>query len=63
MNEKTYLITTGFIFLIIALLHVLRLTLGWEAVIGGWNIPTWVSIVAFIVAAFLAYEGLKLSKK
>ncbi|OGQ78176.1 MAG: hypothetical protein A3F90_07610 [Deltaproteobacteria bacterium RIFCSPLOWO2_12_FULL_60_19] len=63
MKPETYALTTGLIFLVIALLHLARLILGWEAVIGGWAVPTWVSVVALLVAASLGYEGLKLSRK
>lgn len=63
MRQTTYAATSGVIFSVIALLHLARLIFGWEAIIGGWPVPTWVSVVALIVAAYLGYEGLKLSRK
>jgi hypothetical protein len=39
------------------LLHLLRIVLGWEAVVGGWSIPMWFSWVAMIVTVVLAYHG------
>jgi hypothetical protein len=63
MKPKTYALTAGLIFLVIALLHLARLIFGWEAIIGGWAVPTWVSVIALLVAAYLGYEGLKLSRK
>ena len=63
MKPRTYALTTGLIFLIIALLHLARLIFGWEAIIGGWAVPNWVSVVALLVAAYLGYEGLKLTRK
>jgi hypothetical protein len=63
MSTKAYLKTAGGIFLIIAALHLLRLVLGWSAVFEGWIVPHWLSAVAFAVAAYLAYEGFKLSGK
>ena len=57
MSKNTYLKTVGLIFLIIAALHVLRLLLGWEGVIGGWELPTWISWAAIVVAGWLSGPG------
>ncbi len=62
MNQKTYSLVTAIIFLLISVLHVLRIVYGWSAVIGGWSVPTWVSWVALLVAAFLVYQGFRLAK-
>jgi hypothetical protein len=43
MNQKTFSLATGLIFLLIAVLHVLRLAFKWEAVLNGWAVPMWVS--------------------
>ena len=59
MNNTTYHKVTGYVFLIIFVLHLLRVVQGWEAVIGGYSVPMWVSYVAFLFAGFLAYSGLK----
>lgn len=63
MGEKHFTFVTGLIFLLIAILHVLRLVYGWKAVIGGWMVPMWLSWVALVIAAYLAYTGFRLSKK
>lgn len=63
MKEKTYLSTVSVIFSIIFVLHLLRLFLGWSAMIGEWDVPIWLSWVAIIVAGYLAYTGFKFSKK
>jgi uncharacterized membrane protein len=63
MSHKAYLKTAAFIFLVIAALHLLRLVLGWQAVFEGWIVPQWLSVVALIVAGYLAYEGLRLSRR
>lgn len=63
MSQRAYLKTAGWIFLLIAVLHLLRLLLGWQAVFEGWLVPHWVSAVALVVAGYLAYEGFKLSRK
>jgi hypothetical protein len=50
-------VLAGAIFLVVAVAHALRLVFKWEVVIAGWQVPMWVSAVAFVVAAYLAYEG------
>ena len=42
------------IFSLVAVLHVLRLIFGWQAVIDGLVIPMWASVVGLIVAGGLA---------
>ncbi len=63
MNQKTFLKTTGAIFAVIGALHVLRLLLGWEAVIGGWDVPQWVSGLAAALAGYLSYTAFTLAKE
>jgi hypothetical protein len=62
MNSKTFALVAGVIFALVALLHLLRIVLGWPAVIGGWAVPMWLSWVALVVSAALAYFGLKLAR-
>ena len=61
-QQKNYLLVTAVIFLIIAVLHLLRIVLGWHAEIGGWTVPMWLSWIAVLVAGFLSYSGFKFSK-
>jgi len=63
MSQKAYLRATGLIFLLIAVLHLLRLVFGWETSFEGRAVPQWLSVIALIVAGYLAYEGLKLSRR
>ena len=42
------------IFSLMAVLHVLRLFFGWEAVINGMIIPMWASAVGVLIAGGLA---------
>jgi hypothetical protein len=39
---------------LIAVLQLLRFTLGWEVMVSGISIPVWASGIAFLVAAGLA---------
>ena len=63
MSQKTFSLVAGLIFFVVAVLHILRLVIGWHAVLAGWTIPMWVSWIALPIAGFLAFEGLRLSRK
>ena len=62
MNQKTFTVTAGVIFALVAILHLLRLLFRWQATIGGWNVPTLVSCLALVLSGYLAYCAFKLSK-
>lgn len=55
MRTSTYRSLTGFIFLVMGMLHLIRVIYGWSAVIAGWEVPLWVSWVIVVVAAILVY--------
>ncbi|MBI2446914.1 MAG: hypothetical protein HYV51_03860 [Parcubacteria group bacterium] len=60
MNQKYFYNVTLVIFSMIAILHALRLVYGWSAIIGGWEVPMWLSGLAVILAGYLAYSAFKL---
>jgi hypothetical protein len=62
MNRRSYCVITGIIFLAIALAHLLRIFYGWRVLIGVVLVPGWVSWIALVVAGYLGYEGLRLSR-
>ena len=62
MKQETYKKVTVLIFSVITILHVLRLIFGWDAVLGGWQVPVWLSFIAVALGGFLAYSAFKLSK-
>ena len=57
MTQRAFNLAVGTIFLLVAILHALRLLFGWHASIGGWIIPMWVSWVGVALAGFLAYSA------
>jgi hypothetical protein len=59
VNQRTYNAVTAVLFLIVALLHLLRIVFGWSAVIGGLAIPIWASWLALVVTGALAYFGFR----
>jgi hypothetical protein len=63
MRQKTFSLVAGLIFLLIAVMHVLRLALKWEVVLNGWSVPMWVSAMAIVITAYLGFESLKLSRR
>ena len=53
MDQRAYNIITAVVFLIVAVLHLLRIIFGWPAQIGGLDIPLWASWLALVVAGAL----------
>lgn len=43
------------VFSLVALAHLLRVALGWEVTVNGISIPMWVSVIACVVSAALAF--------
>ena len=62
MKQKTLTSVAGMVFSIVAVLHLLRLLLHWEVVIGGWTVPLWVSWMALALSGYLAYSAFTVSK-
>jgi hypothetical protein len=46
-----------------AVVHLLRLVMGWPIVLGGWAVPVWVSWLGLLLAGFLAYEAFRLASR
>ncbi len=63
MTQKKFSLLAGMIFSLVTILHGLRVIFGWEAIVGDLLVPIWISYFGFIVAGFLAYQCLKLSRK
>ncbi len=60
MNRSFYLIASGLIFLLVGVGHGLRLLYGWEAVIGGWSVPVWVSWLAVLLGFLMALTAFRM---
>ncbi|MGH9531681.1 MAG: hypothetical protein ACRD2Q_04765 [Terriglobales bacterium] len=63
MSQHVFSFAAGAAFLLIAMLHVLRLIFAWEAVLDGRVMPMWMSWVAVLVAGYLAVQGFRLSRR
>ena len=61
--EKNKIITAAAIVLFLAgISHLIRLFYGWDIIINGWKMDTWVSFIGTIIPLFLSYSLLKLRK-
>jgi hypothetical protein len=63
MSTKSYLIVSTIIFTIVAVMHLLRLTLGWSVMLGMTSIPLWVSVLALLISASVAIWGMSLVRR
>ena len=53
----------GVIFAAVALLHLVRIYLGWPVMIGDWSVPMWLSWIGLIIAGGLAFFGMSLATR
>jgi hypothetical protein len=63
MSEKTFAAIAAAIFGLVALLHLLRLVMGWSIVIEAWTVPMWLSWIGLVVAGALSYFGARLARR
>ena len=61
LSSKMFYKVAGVVFAIVGFLHLLRVVLGWNIVVGIYNIPSWLSLVAVVVSGYLSYSALKLA--
>ena len=61
MSEKTFAAIAATIFGLVALLHLLRVVMGWSIVIDAWTVPMWLSWIGLVVAGALSYYGMRLA--
>ncbi len=59
MTVRLYALVSSILFLLVAVLHLLRLVLQEDVTIGSWHFPMWASIVAIVVAGFLSFAGFR----
>jgi hypothetical protein len=63
VDQRTFNVVASVIFALVALLHLLRIYMGWPIVIGSWTAPMWVSWTGFVVGGGLSYFGLILASR
>jgi len=62
LKMKTGSLLAIIVFVLVAIAHLLRIASGTEIVIGGNNIPQWISVVGVVIPAFIAWLLWKESK-
>jgi len=63
MTKNNFVSCVSALFLIIGVVHALRLLNGWEVQLGGLMVPMWASWVAIVVAFYLSFQGFQMVKK
>jgi len=62
MDLENYYTLAGIVFTFAFLVHGTRVLNGWDMFLGSWLIPMWVSYLAVILTAYLAYHSYSLRK-
>lgn len=63
MTKKKYLYIAAALFLIVALVHLLRIISGFSIQIAGIAYPLWLSWTEMILAFALSFFGFRLAQK
>jgi hypothetical protein len=64
MKKESFILTTGIIFGIVAVIHLLRSVYQSSFMVGNFEIPLWFSWVAVVLLGYLSFVALfKLRKK
>src|SRR6185503_3820156 len=62
-TERGLLKLVGVVFLIVAILHLLRIVFGWNLILGEVNIPIWLSWIGIFVPGYLSYSSFHFALK
>lgn len=63
MSRRPYLLLSGTIFLVVAVLHLLRLVTSEPVLVGTTAVPLWLSWLGFPAAAALSLWAFALARK
>lgn len=56
-SERTLLMLAGLIFLVVAIVHLLRLAFSWHVALGDFSVPMWLSWFGVLIAGYLSYSS------
>jgi hypothetical protein len=59
---RTYLVITGILFGVVALMHLWRLAAGWPIQIAALSVPLWVSVIGLLVPGGLCIWAFALAR-
>ena len=60
MNSSAYLVISGCIFGVVAIVHLLRVINEWAMVLGPWSVPMWLSWVGTFIPIVLCITAFRL---
>lgn len=63
MTSSLYVNVAWILFLLVATIHFTRILLGLSVTIDGWQLPLWVNAAGFLITAYMAYQGFRLSQQ
>lgn len=61
MLQRSYLLVSGVVFALVALLHLVRVVNGWSFVVGPWDMPMSVSWLGALGPGVLAAWAFRLA--
>jgi hypothetical protein len=63
MTPRIFCLIAAAVFLLIALLHAVRLLFGWHVMVENVVVPVWISWIGLAIAGYLAYQGFRLGRR
>lgn len=63
LRERTYLLSAGTVFGLVAVAHLARIFAGVDITIAGWELPFWLSWIGTGATAYLSYMSFHLGMR
>ncbi len=63
LRERTFLMTAGIVFGVVALAHLMRVFVGADLNVFGWDVPLWLSWIGTAITAYLSYMSFHLAMR
>jgi len=63
MKNNLALKAAGIVFLLVSVLHLLRVLLKFELIIAGYSVPVWLNLVGFVLSLLLSLWMFKSAKE
>lgn len=63
MRKNNFVSLASVVFLIIGIVHIIRLLIGWQVQIAGYMVPMWIYWVEALFFLWMASVGFRLGKR
>jgi len=63
MNNNLALKAAGAIFLLVSVMHLMRVILKFELIVAGYSVPVWFNLVGFVLSLLLSLWMFKSAKE